>query len=303
MTDTLAGILPVLPTPFTAAGDVDPSALSRLVGYARDSQVGGVVFPGFASEVEHLNAEERRVLLAEVVRAADGAFPVVAGASGATAAEVIAHGQVARTLGISWLMIQPPKSIGTTPEALIDFFAQITAALPEARIVLQNAPAPRGSDLSPRAILQIVRAHPQIVYVKEETLPAGPAISAILAEKPDHLLGVIGGGGARYILDEYRRGACAAMPALEIAGEHVAMDRAWRDGDHAAARDLYIRTLPLLSLQAVYRMRLTKHVLMRRGLMDNTVVRAPTPETDTLALADIDANLAELGIFDATSQG
>lgn len=52
-------------------------------------------------------------------------------------------------------------------------------------------------------------------------------------------------------LMEYERGACAAMPALEIAGEHVGMDKAWRAGDRQAARDLYVRTLPLLTLQAV----------------------------------------------------
>ncbi|MFV0244576.1 MAG: dihydrodipicolinate synthase family protein [Qingshengfaniella sp.] len=299
MKNALAGILPVLPTPFTATGAVDRAAMAGLVGYARQAGVGGVVFPGFASEVEHLSGDERRVLLAEVVQAAGGAFPVVAGASAETAAEAIAHGQVARDLGVAWLMIQPPKAIGATAEAVTAFFAEIAAALPEARIVLQNAPAPRGSDLSPDTILRVVRAIPQIVYVKEETLPAGPAITAILADRPAHLLGVIGGGGARYILDEYTRGACAAMPALEIAGEHVAMDRAWRAGDRAAARDLYVRTLPLLTLQAVYRMRLTKHTMMRRGVMDTAVVRAPTPEMDAIAMADIDANLAELGVLDA----
>ncbi|MFV0382976.1 dihydrodipicolinate synthase family protein [Paracoccus sp. (in: a-proteobacteria)] len=299
MTDALAGILPVLPTPFTAAGSVDFAAMAGLVEFARDARVSGVVFPGFASEVEHLTGEERRAALAEVVRAVDNAFPVVAGASAGTAAEVITHGWEARDLGLRWLMIQPPKSVGAGAGEVIAFFAEITASLPDTRIVLQNAPAPRGSDLLPGTILEIVRAVPQIAYVKEETLPAGPAISAILAGRPAHLLGVIGGGGARYILDEYRRGACAAMPAVEIAAEHVAMDRAWRGGDPARARDLYVRTLPLLTLQAVYRMRLTKHVMMRRGVLANADVRAPTPPMDAIAIADIDANLAELGIPDS----
>jgi 4-hydroxy-tetrahydrodipicolinate synthase len=45
-------------------------------------------------------------------------------------------------------------------------------------------------------------------------------------------------------------------------------------------------------------MRLTKHVLMRRGVLDNALVRAATPELDAMALADIDANLAELGLLE-----
>ncbi len=301
MSEKLAGILPVLPTPFTAAGDVDLGAMPGLVRYACDAGVGGVVFPGFASEVEHLSAQERQALLEVVVNAAAGDVPVVAGASAETPEQVVAHGRIAGDLGVTWLMIQPPKSLGSRLEDVTAFFAEVVYGLPGMRIILQNAPAPRGLDLSPATILALAEAFPQIAYVKEETLPAGPAISFILESKPTHLLGVIGGGGARYILDEYERGACAAMPALEIAGEHVSLDKAWREGDRQAARDIYVKTLPLLTLQAVYRMRLTKHTMMRRGLMSNAIVRAPTAELDALAMADIDANLTELGIIPAHS--
>ena len=299
MSKQLVGILPVLPTPFTPGGSIDHEAMPRLVRYAVEAGVSGVVFPGFASEVEHLQPDERKALLAKVVESARAEIDVIAGASAQTSEAVIAHGKVAQGLGIRWLMIQPPKAIGNDVQAVQAFLAPIIDALPDMRIILQNAPAPRGSDLAPTTILELARQFRQIAYIKEETLPAGPAISEILAQKPDHLLGVIGGGGARYILDEYARGACAAMPALEIAGEHVQLDRAWRDGDHETARGIYVRTLPLLTLQAVYRMRLTKHTMMRRGILDNAEVRAPTAQMDAYALADIDANLKELGILQA----
>ncbi|KJX90101.1 dihydrodipicolinate synthase family protein (plasmid) [Agrobacterium fabrum] len=295
----LKGILPVLPTPFLADGGIDEAGMKRLVVFALDKGVDGVVFPGFASEVETLNAAERAALLKIVVDAVAGRVPVVAGASAADWREVVEHGRAASALGIRHLMVQPPKSVGTDASALIEFLGRIVEALPEVEIILQNAPAPRGSDLSPQAIVEIVRVLPQVTYVKEETLPAGPAISHIIAHAPSTLKGVIGGGGARYILDEYARGATAAMPALEIAEEHVAIDRALVAGRQEEARRIYVRTLPLLVLQAVYRMRLTKYVLARRGVIDGVGVRAPTPELDTAALADIDANLVELGLVAA----
>ena len=295
----LEGILPVLPTPFLADGGIDEAGMKRLVVFALDKGVDGVVFPGFASEVETLNAAERATLLKIVVDAVAGRVPVVAGASAADWREVVEHGRAASALGIRHLMVQPPKSVGTDAPALIEFLGRIVEALPEVEIILQNAPAPRGSDLSPQAIVEIVGALPQVAYVKEETLPAGPAISHIIAHAPSTLKGVIGGGGARYILDEYARGATAAMPALEIAEEHVAIDRALVAGRQEEARRIYIRTLPLLVLQAVYRMRLTKYVLARRGVIDGIGVRAPTPELDAAALADIDANLVELGLVAA----
>jgi 4-hydroxy-tetrahydrodipicolinate synthase len=293
---TLSGILPVLPTPFTAEGGVDPAALARFTRFALEAGVGGVVFPGFASEVETLTPDERQRLLALVVETVGGRVPVVAGATADRAADVVAIGRQAMALGPSTLMVQPPKSVGAGAPAVAAFMAEVAEGLPGAALILQNAPAPRGSDLSPAAIVEVLRAVPQVVWVKEETLPAGPPITAILAAGVPTLRGVIGGGGARYIIDEYARGACAAMPALELAPEHVAIDRAWAAGDRALARRLYRDTLPLLVLQALYRMRLTKHVLMRRGVAVNALVRAPTPELDAMALADIDACLAELGI-------
>ena len=296
MTELLSGVLPVLPTPFDASGRIDPPALRRIVGFAIGAGVQGVVFPGFASEVETLDTSERKTLLGVVVAEVVGRAAIIAGASAATPAEVIEHGKSAAELGIGHLMIQPPKSLGGSAEAVIGFLSEVTTALPGVRIILQNAPAPRGSDLTPETIVNVVRAIPQVVYVKEETLPAGPAISHIIAHRPAHLLGVIGGGGARYILDEYARGATAAMPAVELSDAHVALDAAWRAGNKAEARAIYVRTLPLLTLQAVYRMRLTKHVLMRRGIMTYSIVRAPTPELDLMAIADIDANLVELGL-------
>ncbi|WP_296073868.1 dihydrodipicolinate synthase family protein, partial [uncultured Agrobacterium sp.] len=44
----LRGILPVLPTPFLDDGNVDEVGMKRLVAFALDKGVDGVVFPGFA---------------------------------------------------------------------------------------------------------------------------------------------------------------------------------------------------------------------------------------------------------------
>jgi 4-hydroxy-tetrahydrodipicolinate synthase len=290
----LQGILPVLTTPFTEDGQVDPAAMERLVRFALGAGADGVVFPGFASEVDDLSAEERAELLGVVVETVAGRVPVVAGASAPNAELAIGYAREALRSGVRTVMIQAPKSIGISADAVAAFYRQIADAVPEIEIVLQNAPAPRGSDLTPDTILEIVRGNEAITYVKEETLPAGPAITAILAGKPAHLKGVIGGGGARYIIDEYVRGACGAMPAVEIADAHVALDRAFRSGDVETARSIYMRTLPLLVIQANFRMAFTKFVLTRRGVLTNWVCRAKLPPLDPFDLKEIDAWLAQV---------
>ena len=59
----LTGVFPVVPTPFTDDGAIDPEAFRRIVDFALAADVDGLVFPGMASEVEKLTAEERRTLI------------------------------------------------------------------------------------------------------------------------------------------------------------------------------------------------------------------------------------------------
>ncbi len=299
----IQGVLPVLPTPFGEDGGIDRSAMQQIVRFCLDARVSGMVFPGFASEVSDLTAAERQELLETVASIAPPSVSLIAGISAETAPASIGFGKSAAKLGVDHLMIQPPPGLGSEFRPVSEFLEEVVRGLPNSRIILQNAPAPRGADISPDTIVKLAASFPQIAYVKEESLPSGPAITYILEHKPVSLEGAIGGGGARYVLDEYARGACAVMPAVEIADLHVEMTEAWQSGDTARARELYVRTLPLLTLQTVYRMRLTKHVLARRGLNITSVVRAPTPLADQFALDDIDENLRELNLIDGRQSG
>jgi 4-hydroxy-tetrahydrodipicolinate synthase len=290
----ISGVWPVLCTPFTSDGQIDHAAMRRIVKFARASRVSGVVFPGFASEVDELSAQERVALLEVVLDEVGGSMPVLAGASAASLADVINRISEAERLGIQHVMIQAPKAIGADAESVTAFYQAIAIERPGVSIILQNAPAPRGSDLSPAAVLEVTRVNPAIRYVKEETIPSGGPITAILAGAPAHLAGVMGGGGARFVIDEFLRGACGAMPAVEFADIHARLWRALDAGQEAEARDLYERTLPLLMIQSHARMRLTKRVLMQRGILDNDVVRAKIPAFDARDLAEIEALLARI---------
>jgi len=145
---------------------------------------------------------------------------------------------------------------------------------------------------------RVVAAVPAVRYVKEEAMPCGQRISALLA-RPEiasapHFVGVLGGAGARYILDELARGAIGSMPACELSDVHVAMVNAWRGANLGDARALYNRSLPLLNFQAVFRWAMTKEVLRRRGVIDNAYVRAPGPRLDAQDHAELATMLDEI---------
>ena len=290
----IKGILPVIPTLFTDDDSVDPGALRSVVRFALDAGAHGVVFPGVASEYNFLSDEERGGLMSVVFDEVGGRVPIIGGASASTSEEAIVAGQHAKDHGINHLMIMAPSELGRDVDAHREFFARITAELTDVEVILQNAPSPIGAGLNADAIASLVEANPAITYTKEETLPSGPVITVLRAREILQLKGVLGGGGARYLIDELNRGALGALPAVELTDLHVAIYEAHMAGDFDRARELYRYSLPLLGCQMIYRMRLTKYVLKQRGITDRLHVRAPLPELDEFTRQDIDTMVEDL---------
>tara|TARA_Y100000588_G_C14269770_1_gene931801 strand:+ start:868 stop:1800 length:933 start_codon:yes stop_codon:yes gene_type:complete len=292
---TLQGILPVLPTPFKEDGSVDISAMERVAQFCIDSGASGLVFPGVASEYDHLEADEQFALLEAISRLTAGRVPVICGGGKGGPEKIGSNILRAREKGVVAAMVLIPNKYAGDPEGAQQFINAVIENAQGVDIILQNAPAPVGAGLEVNELTRIVNSSSAIRYVKEEALPSGPRVTAIIHEAPDHLLGVIGGGGARYLIDEMNRGAIAAMPAAEITDLHVKMWNAYMEnGDEVGARDLYMRTLPLLIIQLLYRMHLTKYVLTQRGVLNNALVRAPLPEFDSYDESELNSQLQSL---------
>ena len=285
------GVYPVLPTPFAPDGAPDVAAFLRLADFAIEAGVDGVVFPGMASEVETMSAAERGALVAALGAHLGGRVPFIVGASHADPVESAARAREGLAAGAVAAMIMAPPHAGQDIAKHVAFYAAVAEAAPGIAIMLQNAPAPNGAGLSPEAVAAVTAQVPAIRTVKEETLPCGQHVTRILATATT-LDGVMGGAGARFILDELARGACGTMPALELADAHVALWRAWQRGDRAEARRIYTLTLPLLAFQMTFRVRATKEVLKRRGLLTHTGARAAGPRLDAGDMAEIGELLA-----------
>jgi len=139
----------------------------------------------------------------------------------------------------------------------------------------------------------VCRRIPAIRYVKEEVVPCGQRISALLAGVPG-LAGVFGGAGGRFVLDELARGAAGSMPACEAPELHAAIYRAFAGGRRDEARRLFGALLPLLNLGSAYRTPVTKRILYKRGMIADPRHRDVNPALDAHDLAELDQIWGEL---------
>lgn len=285
--DRIHGVVPILPTPFDDEGAIDEAGMRSVIRYVLAAGAHGVAFPAMASEFYALTDAERVRLTELVVHEVGGSVPVVGTATAQSRQAAVELARAIERTGVDALMVLPPYVVHDGLAGVARLFRDIAAAV-DLPLMLQNAPAPLGSAYGTDAVKALMAEVPQVRYLKEEVMPGGQRITRLLDDPPASLVGVFGGAGGRYLIDELNRGAIGAMPACEITEIHVRIYEAHRSGDMATARALYDRTLPLLTFQAVFRMDMTKEVLRRRGIIGSKHVRVGSIALD-------DGDHAELG--------
>lgn len=285
---TLAGAFPVIPTPFDESGKISTECLRNVIEYLIGAGADGVVFPGLASEYADLTREERLATTAFIGRTVNGRVPFIVGAGSPTPEQSIEFSIAGAEAGAVCAMVMAPHQLANDEAGMIEFFEKLAqqAKIP---IMLQNAPPPMGAGLAADTIGRILARVPEIHYVKEETVPCGQRMEAILRNRSGSLKGVFGGAGGRHIIDELNRGALGTLPASELCDMHVMLTRAYARKDIATARDLFVRMLPILNLQAVFRCSLTKEVLRLRGIIKSSFVRTAGPVMDAGDIAELHA--------------
>lgn len=290
----LSGVFPVLSSPFSESNTADPEGLKRLVAHILEVGADGIVYPAVASEFRTLSGAERTELVETVFDAVGGHMPVIVGVSAPTPEESAALVEQAKALGAAAFMIMPPSELGADLDLILKHMQPPAEMAGDIPIILQNAPPPMGPGLAVELMCRIVKNIAQIQYIKEETLPSGERISQFIAESIPTLVGIFGGAGGRFIMDELNRGVIGSMPACEFTEIHRKIFDLYRDGKKSEARTVYNRLLPLLNFESVFRAAATKEILARRGIIESARHRHTCPSLDDADKQELDAILLDI---------
>jgi 4-hydroxy-tetrahydrodipicolinate synthase len=172
-------------------------------------------------------------------------------------------------------MAMPPYVRHPPANEILAFYAEVASAAAGIPVWIQDYVAPIGTPMSPALLTQILTEVPGVDFLKEESAYAPQVMTAVRESAGSHLKGTMGGMAGRYLLEEYRRGACGTMPACEVADAHVSIWNALDRGDEEEARRLHTQLLPLLNYEAMYSFTVYKEVLLRRGIIASARTRVP----------------------------
>ena len=288
-----SGVYPVIATPFNHDMSPDEEGLRAIIRYVIDAGAHGVTYPAVASEFYSLSDRERLHLSEVVIDEVGGKIPVIIATTAPSIPLAVEFSIHAEKNGADAIMAMAPYVIKESFTGIKTYYREISDAI-NIPIVLQNAPAPLGSSLSVENVLSLVEEIPRIEFIKEENIPCGQRITHILDKTPSGLKGVFGGAGGRYMIDELNRGCFGVMPACELTEVHVIIYNWFKEGQKAKARSLYNRLLPLLNFQAVFRMAMTKEVLLKRNIISCALVRTGATVLDTIDRSELYEMLAEI---------
>jgi 4-hydroxy-tetrahydrodipicolinate synthase len=279
------GVFTIPSTPFQEDGEIDTESFRRMVDFCVDCGAHGLVFPVNASEFTSLSDAERMELCQVLVEQNAGRIPVVIGVAGVSREVAVVFARHARELRADAVIAMPPyvKRGSLSTEVVWDYYQSISDAA-QMSVFVQNYVPPVGTDMSTGFLLRLCQEIEHVSYVKEETVPSTIKLKTLIEAKDPSCLGVFGGAGARYLIEEYRRGCAGNMPGCHVTDVVVALWNALEAGDETLATHIYKEMAPLFffehQLPGCY-----KEVLYRRGVID-----CPLRRNGKMPLDDVSSN-------------
>lgn len=160
------GSMPALVTPFLN-GELDLETLKKLVEWQIGEGSTGLVPVGTTGESPTLTHEEHETVVEEVVRAAAGRVPVIAGAGSNNTLEAIRFVEFAERVGADAALVVTPYYNKPTQRGLIAHFTALHDCA-EIPIIIYNIPGRSVVDMTPETMGHLAGL-PRIIGVKDAT--------------------------------------------------------------------------------------------------------------------------------------
>lgn len=293
----LEGVYSVLPTPFHDDGSLDMESMRRVIDLFISGGVDGLTALGVTGEVARLTERERQTVLETVIQHVNGRVPVVVGTTAEGSHTCLEYSLNAKQAGAAAVMISPPRMAKLNSDAVVRHFAAVGTTI-GVEIVVQDYPPISGFNMEPALLARIAREVPRARTIKLEDPPTPFKTARILEASKDMKIGIFGGLGGVFLLEELMAGATGAMTGFAYPEMLVEIVRAFRSGDVNRAADLFYRGVPLMrfEFQEGIGMAIRKEVLRRRGALSSAKVRAPGAKLDGPTLAALDRVLNWTGM-------
>ena len=246
MTIQWKGVMPAVTTKFDDADELDLKAFEVNIRAQIEAGVHGIILGGTLGEASTLTLQEKRILVRETVRIADGRIPVIINIAEQSTRFAIEMARMAEEDGASGLMMLPPMRYKADDRETVTYFKKVaqSTVLP---IMIYNNPVDYGIEVTLDMFEELLESCDNIQAVKESTRDISN-INRIRNRFGDRL--AILCGVDTLALESLLIGADGWVAGLVCAfpAETVAIYELSKAGRIQEAIDIYRWCLPLLEL-------------------------------------------------------
>ncbi len=149
------GVFPAITTQMRKDGALDLEATARHTEALIASGISGIIYLGSLGENQMLAAEEKRLVMQEMIRTVKGRIPVLSGVAEAATSEAVRYVRDCEKMGADGFMLMPAMIYKTPdPEETLAHFRTVakSTGLP---IMIYNNPISYGNDITPEMFLKL----------------------------------------------------------------------------------------------------------------------------------------------------
>lgn len=164
------GIIPAFYACYDEEGNISPQGVRALTKYFVDKGVKGVYVNGSSGECIYQSVEDKKLILENVMEAAEGKLTVIAHVACNNTADSMELAKHAQSLHVDAIAAIPPIYFHLPEHAIADYWNDISAAAPDTDFVIYNIPQLAGVALT-MSLFAKMRENPRVIGVKNSSMP------------------------------------------------------------------------------------------------------------------------------------
>ena len=244
--NALIGMGVALITPFTDNGNVDHTALAKIVEFNINNGADYLVISGTTGESATITNKEKNDIIKTTSRVNNGRLPMVIGIGGNNTAAVIDELKNTDLSLFKAVLSVSPYYNKPTQEGFYQHFKAVAEAT-SVPLILYNVPGRTAKNMEPETVLKLAREVKNIIAIKE----AGndPAqYNVLLKNKPDDFLVI--SGDDDLVLDVVLEGGAGVISVIgqALVNDFSKMIQYGLKGKRKKAKLIEERLLPLIKL-------------------------------------------------------
>ena len=167
--------------------NISPEAVQALTKYFVEKGVKGVYVNGSSGECIYQSVEDRKIVLENVMKAAEGKLTVIAHVACNNTKDSQELAKHAESLGVDAIAAIPPIYFHLPEYAIAKYWNDISAAAPNTDFVIYNIPQLAGVALT-QSLFAEMRKNPNVIGVKNSSMPVQDIQMFKQAAGPDYII-------------------------------------------------------------------------------------------------------------------